>query len=138
MWKCPKCGRSFKNVEQHHFCSEAPKTIDEYILAQDENRREQLEQVRKAIAGSIPGATEKISWSMPTFWDGHNIIHFAAAKKHIGLYPGAEAVAHFAEQLDQLGIKYSKGSIRIPYSDSLPLELIAAIADRCGKTGNHA
>ena len=75
---------------------------------------------------------------MPTFWDGHNIIHFSAAKKHIGLYPGAEAVAHFAEQLDQLGLKYSKGSIQIPYSDSLPLDLIAAIADRCGKTGNHA
>ena len=97
MWKCPKCGRSFKNEKQHHFCSEAPKTIDEYILMQDENRREQLEQVRKAIAGSLPDATEKISWSMPTFWDGHNIIHFAAAKKHIGLYPGAEAVAHGVE-----------------------------------------
>ena len=138
MWKCPKCGRSFKNEKQHHFCSEAPKTIDEYILMQDENRREQLEQVRKAIAGSLPDATEKISWSMPTFWDGHNIIHFAAAKKHIGLYPGAEAVAHFAEQLDQLGLKYSKGSIQIPYSDNLPLDLITAIADRCSKTGNHA
>ena len=138
MWKCLRCRRSFKNENQHHFCSEAPKTIDEYILAQDEDRREQLEQVRKAISDSLSNATEKISWSMPTFWDGHNIIHFAAAKKHIGLYPGAEAVAHFAEQLDQLGLKYSKGSIRIPYSDSLPLKLIAAIADRCGKTGNHA
>ena len=75
---------------------------------------------------------------MPTFWDGHNIIHFATAKKHIGLYPGAEAVAHFAEQLDHLGIKYSKGTIQIPYSDNLPLDLIAAIADWCSKTGNHA
>jgi uncharacterized protein YdhG (YjbR/CyaY superfamily) len=27
---------------------------------------------------------------MPTFWKGQNIIHFAAAKKHIGLYPGAK------------------------------------------------
>ena len=36
MWKCPKCGRTFKNENQHHFCGKAPETIDEYILAQDE------------------------------------------------------------------------------------------------------
>ena len=132
MWKCPKCGRSFKNVDQHHFCSEAPKTIDEYILAQDENRREQLEQVRKAIAGSIPGATEKISWSMPTFWDGHNIIHFAAAKKHIGLYPGAEAVEFFAPLLT--AYKTSKGAIQLPNNRDLPLDLIAEIARWCWET----
>lgn len=29
---------------------------------------------------------------MPTFWKRHNILHFAAAKKHIGLYPGPTAV----------------------------------------------
>ena len=107
MWKCLRCRRSFKNENQHHFCSEAPKTIDEYILAQDEDRREQLEQVRKAISDSLSNATEKISWSMPTFWDGHNIIHFSAAKKHIGLYPGAEAVLHFTGQLVQVRLKHS-------------------------------
>lgn len=29
---------------------------------------------------------------MPTFWKRHNILHFAAVKKHIGLYPGPAAV----------------------------------------------
>ena len=75
---------------------------------------------------------------MPTWWQGHNIIHFAAQKKHIGLYPGPEAVVQFAEKLDQAGYKYSKGSIQIPYSDDLPLNLIAEIASWCRDTGNHA
>ena len=138
MWKCPKCGRTFKNENQSHYCGKAPETVDEYILAQDEAIRGHLESVRNVLRASLPDAVEKISWSMPTYWQGHNIIHFAAAKKHIGLYPGPEAVTFFAEKLDQAGCKYSEGSIQIPYSDELPLDLIAEIADWCRKTGNHA
>ena len=138
MWKCPKCGRSFKNENQSHYCGKAPETIDEYILAQDEEIQSHLRSIREAIRDELPDATEKISWSMPTWWQGHNIIHFAAQKKHIGLYPGPEAVVQFAEKLDQTGYKYSKGSIQIPYSDDLPLILIAEIASWCRKTGNHA
>ena len=138
MWKCPKCGREFKNENQSHYCGKAPETVEEYILAQDESIRDQLQSVRAVLRNTLPDAAEKISWSMPTFWKDHNIIHFAAAKKHIGLYPGPDAVAHFAEKLDQAGCKYSKGSIQIPYSDELPLDLITEIAAWCRDTGNHA
>ena len=138
MWKCPKCGRTFKNENQSHYCGKAPETVEEYILAQDEGIRDQLRQVRMVLVSRLPDAKEKISWSMPTYWKDHNIIHFAAQKKHIGLYPGPEAVEFFSNKLDQAGLKYSKGSIQIPYSDQLPLELIAEIADWCRETGNHA
>ncbi len=137
MWKCPKCGRSFKKENQSHYCGKAPETVDEYILAQDEGIRDQLQSIRSVLKSELPDATEKISWSMPTYWKGHNIIHFAAAKKHIGLYPGPEAVEHFAEKLDQAGCPYSKGAIRIPCSVELPLSLIAEIAAWCRDTGNH-
>ena len=138
MWKCPKCGREFRNMNQSHYCGKAPVTVDEYILAQDEAVRPQLQRIRSAIKGALPDATEKISWSMPTYWDGVNIINFAAQKKHIGLYPGPEAVEQFAKKLEETGCTYSKGSIRIPYSDDLPLQLIAEIAAWCRETGNHA
>ena len=137
MWKCPKCGRSFKKENQSHYCGKAPETVDEYILAQDEGIRDQLQSIRSVLKSELPDATEKISWSMPTYWKGHNIIHFAAAKKHIGLYPGPEAVEHFAEKLDQAGCPYSKGAIRIPCSVELPLSLVAEIAAWCRDTGNH-
>ena len=138
MWKCPKCGRSFKKENQGHYCGKAPATVEDYIDAQDVEIRSLLQSVRQVLISSLPGSTEKISWSMPTYWKGQNIIHFAAQKKHIGLYPGPEAVEYFAEKLDQAGFKYSKGSIQIPYSGELPLKLIAEIADWCMKTGNHA
>lgn len=138
MWKCPKCGRTFKNENQNHYCGKAPETVEEYILAQDEDIRCYLQRVREVLISSLPDAMEKISWSMPTYWKGYNIIHFAANKKHIGLYPGPEAVAFFAEKLDQAGCKYSKGSIQILYSEELPLRLIGDIAKWCWDTGNHA
>ena len=138
MWTCPRCGRAFRNIDQSHYCGKAPETVEEYILAQDESVREQLRSVRETLRNALPDAAEKISWSMPTYWQGHNLIHFAAQKKHIGLYAGPEAVEFFSDKLDQAGLKYSKGSIQIPYSDQLPLELIAEIANWCRETGNHA
>ena len=138
MWKCPKCGRTFTNTNQGHYCGKAPATVEEYILAQDEGIRHHLQRVREVLISRLPDAVEKISWSMPTYWKGHNIIHFAAQKKHIGLYPGPEAVEQFTEKLDQAGCKHSKGTIQIPYSYDLPLALISEIADWCRQTGNHA
>lgn len=58
-------------------------------------------------------------------------IQFAAFKKHIGLYPGPEAVETFADKLKEY--KTSKGAIRLPYDKPLPLELIGEIAKWCEK-----
>jgi uncharacterized protein YdhG (YjbR/CyaY superfamily) len=135
MWKCPECGREFKNQNQNHFCGEPPKTIDEYIAAQPDSIQPLLHQVRDALRAALPDAEERISWSMPTFWKKHNIIHFAAAKKHIGLYPGDKAIEHFADRLAQY--KTTKGAVQLPYSKPLPLGLIADIAKWCYETGNH-
>ena len=96
MWVCPKCGRSFKNMEQSHYCGKPPATIEEYIAAQPEEAQDYLRQINAAIKASIPEAREKISWSMPTYWKGRNLIQFAASKRHVGLYPGPEAVEAFA------------------------------------------
>ncbi|MFT8390858.1 MAG: hypothetical protein ABF586_06125 [Sporolactobacillus sp.] len=41
---------------------------------------------------TAPEAIEKIAYRMPTFWQGENLIHFAAFKKHIGLYPGGRSL----------------------------------------------
>ena len=129
MWVCPKCGRTFRNTDQSHYCGEPPKTIEEYILRQPEDVQPYLRQVDSAIRAALPEAEEKISWSMPTYWRGHNLIQFAASKRHIGLYPGPEAVEAFAGRLE--GFQTSKGTIRLPYDRPLPLALIAEIAKWC-------
>ncbi|MBQ3373375.1 MAG: DUF1801 domain-containing protein [Oscillospiraceae bacterium] len=101
-------------------------TIQEYIHTQDSTIQPRLLAIYDTIRTAIPDAQERLSWGMPTFWKGRNIIHFASAKKHIGLYPGPEAIEAFADQL--AGYKTSKGAIQLPNSKELPMELIAEIA----------
>ena len=111
-----------------HYCVKL-QTIEEYIAAQDEAVQPRLIEVREMLRAAIPDAQERISWSMPTYWKGRNIIHFAASKKHLGLYPGGEATTVFAEELKEYDV--SKGTIRLPWNKELPTELIQRIARWC-------
>jgi uncharacterized protein YdhG (YjbR/CyaY superfamily) len=124
MWKCPKCGREFKNTNQDHYCGEI-NSIDEYIANQPAEVQPLLQSVRETIRIAVPDAAEKISWQMPTFWQGENIVHFAAFKKHIGLFPGGEAVGVFADRLE--GYKTSKGTIQFPLEKPIDHNLITDI-----------
>lgn len=89
---CPVCSYSWT-------FRKLPQTIDEYILFQDEEKQADLYLLRQILQQTLPEAEERISWSMPTYRKNHNILHFAAAKKHIGFYPGPEAVEEFREDL---------------------------------------
>ncbi|MEA5017181.1 MAG: DUF1801 domain-containing protein [Erysipelotrichaceae bacterium] len=135
MWKCPKCNKSFENKNQHHFCEHSSLTIDDYINEQSEGVKLILQQVRTCIKQAIPEATERMSWQMPTFWHKHNLIHFAAFKKHLGIYPGDEAISFFADKLNEY--QTSKGAIRFYYNEEIPYDLIAEIALWCYQSGNH-
>lgn len=84
-----------------------------------------LSGVREAIRKAAPNAKEKIAWQMPTFWQSENLIHFAAFKSRIGIYPGAEAVELFAERLAEY--KTTKGAIQLPMSKPIPYALITEI-----------
>jgi uncharacterized protein YdhG (YjbR/CyaY superfamily) len=106
---------------------------DEYIMEQPDNLQVLLLTVREAIRQALPNATEKVSWSMPTYWQGQNLIHFAAQKNHLGIYPGADAIEHFTTRLNDY--KTSKAAIQFPYKSfgAEQLNLISEIAAWCGK-----
>lgn len=106
-----------------------PQTIDEYIEAQDVKVQPRLNEIRQILRQALPEAEERISWSMPTYWKGRNIIHFAASKKHTGIYPGGEATTVFADELKDYDV--SKGTIRLPYDQPVPAELLKRIALWC-------
>lgn len=99
--------------------------IGDYIRSQGENVQEKLFQIYQIIKKAAPQASEKLSWAMPTFYLKGNLVHFAAHKNHIGLYPGAEAIVEFKKELE--GYETSKGAIQLPYKDPLPKELITKI-----------
>lgn len=99
------------------------ETIDEYIAGFPQEKQETLRKVRQCIREAAPDATEKISYGMPTFWQGENLIHFAAMKGHLGIYPTSSGVEAFADRL--VGYKTTKGAVQIPWNKPVPYDLIA-------------
>lgn len=101
------------------------KTIEEYIQSCDQSIQPKLSELWQLIKSIAPELKEKISWGMPTFYTKHNIIHFAAHKNHIGLYPGPGAINFFAKRLE--GYQTSKGAIKLSYDKEFDKEIIKDI-----------
>ncbi|MCI0381211.1 MAG: DUF1801 domain-containing protein [Gemmataceae bacterium] len=104
------------------------KSVDEYIAAQPEEVQGILERVRGVIQKALPDAEEVISYQIPAFKQyGRDVIYFAGWKKHFSLYPATgKAVAALKDELAPY--ERSKGTIRFPLTEPVPMELIARIA----------
>ena len=128
MWECPICSRAFNKKNQHHFCgADKSESIDAYITGQADDVKAILEKTREIIREAAPNAKEKMSWQMPTFWQGENLIHFCAQKKHLGIYPG-ELIKLPEEIRQRLEVyKTSKGAIQFPYYKPIDYTLISDI-----------
>jgi uncharacterized protein YdhG (YjbR/CyaY superfamily) len=103
----------------------APKTIDEYIAGFPVQVQEILEKVRLTIRKAAPEAEEKISYQIPTFTLEGNLVHFGAFKKHLGFYPTSTGIGKFKNELSVYA--NSKGSVRFPLDQPMPLHLISKI-----------
>lgn len=100
-------------------------TIDEYIADFPEEIREILQKIRSTIRAAAPGATEKISYQMPTFYLEGNLVHFAAFKHHIGFYPTPSGIEEFVGDLEEY--QTLKGAIQFPLDRPIPYDLFARI-----------
>lgn len=101
--------------------------IDDYIATFPEDIQGLLQQMRQTIQSAAPSATEKISYQMPTFAQQGNLVHFAAWKKHIGFYPVSSGIEAFADELS--AYDFSKGPVRFPLDQPLPLDLVRRIVE---------
>ncbi|MCX6055317.1 MAG: DUF1801 domain-containing protein [Chloroflexi bacterium] len=101
------------------------KSIDEYIALFPDNIQSILSQLRGVIRKAAPDSEEKISYQMPTFFLKGNLVHFAAYKNHIGFYPTSSGVESFMEEITPY--KHSKGAIRFPIDQPIPLDLVEKI-----------
>jgi uncharacterized protein YdhG (YjbR/CyaY superfamily) len=100
-------------------------SIDEYIGTFPQETQKILQEIRATIKAAAPQAEEKISYQMPTFFLNGNLIHFAAFKNHIGLYPTPSGTEAFKEEITKY--KAAKGSIQLPIDEPMPLKLISRI-----------
>ena len=104
----------------------APPTVDAYVAALAPKVRRLVQQVRRAIHKAEPGVDERISYQIPTFTlGGRNLIHIAAFKQHVGVYPVPKGDAAFERAVAPH--RSGKATARFPFDEPVPLELIAAM-----------
>ncbi|MFZ1771225.1 MAG: DUF1801 domain-containing protein [Caldilinea sp.] len=103
----------------------APKTIDEYIAGFSPEVQTILQTLRATIRAAAPDATETINYQMPTFTLHGNLVHFAAFKQHIGLYPAPSGIEKFQQALSSY--KGAKGSVQFPLDQPIPYDLVSEI-----------
>ena len=105
----------------------APDSVDTYLADFPPTTKELLEQLRETIRKAAPEAEEIISYQMPAYKYKGVLVYFAGYRNHIGFYPTASGMKHFADQLT--AYKTSKGAVQFPLDRPLPLELISEMVN---------
>lgn len=104
------------------------KSVAEYIATHPEDVQAILKRVRGTIRKAVPGAEEVISYQIPAYkLHGSPVLYFAGWKQHYSLYPATDGVVE-AFKDDLAPYKLSKGTIRFPLSQPVPVKLIERIA----------
>ena len=95
-----------------------------YIAARPPVVRKRLQQIRAIVGAATPAAVEHFSYGIPGFrLAGQVLIWYAAFKRHIGLYPITPALLR-AHRIDVSGYETSKGTVRLPLTEPLPVALV--------------
>ena len=116
---------------------EPEKSFDEYFtnphLSNEQGKMFNL--ARKLIHQFYPNVVERTSYSLPAFFpvEGQKatevLLSMAANKNWLGVYALPFFIEDYADELNDLGMKFSKGAIQVPYntSDKILENLIKAI-----------
>ena len=103
-----------------------PGSVDEYIAVLPEDVRPIMEELRRTIRAVVPGVDEKISYSMPTFTlDGLPLVHVAAWKKHVALYPLPPLQGPLADEVAPY--RGAKDAMHLPLGGPIPYELVGRV-----------
>ncbi|WP_203633062.1 YdeI/OmpD-associated family protein [Lacticaseibacillus suibinensis] len=97
-------------------------TIPAFIAAQPPVVQPPLKAMYAILKAALPEAEERISYQMPTFWQGQAIAYFDAGEGYLGFYPTSGPIVQFAPELTRY--RHSKGAVHLPLDQPLPAALI--------------
>ena len=98
-------------------------TIDDYIGSFPAQVQIILHEVRRTILDAVPGAEETISYHIPTITlGGRNVVHFAAWKNHIVLYPTPTGSQAFEREIAPY--RAARSTVRFSLRKPIPYGLI--------------
>ncbi len=105
----------------------APTRVEDYLAACSEASRAALEDLREKIRTVVPGATETITYGVPTFkHEGSSLVAYAAFRDHCSLFPlSGQVVEDHDEELKPYVTR--KGTIQFRPDERLPAALVEKI-----------
>ena len=105
---------------------EQATSVAKYFAGLSPRQRVALNRLRKTIRVAAPGATEVLSYGMPTFRLGRMLVSYGAFRDHYSFFPlGSRLLKKFRRELSRYDT--SKGTIRFSYDTPLPATLIRKI-----------
>ncbi len=101
--------------------------IDSYLAGVEEPGRSTLEALRKTILEVIPDAEQCISYKIPAFRVGGNVVAgFAAFKNHLSYFPFSGSV--LPRMPDALaGYTMTKSALHFAADEPLPIDLVGEL-----------
>lgn len=104
-----------------------PETVDEYLAGFDNLRAARLREIRRLSVSAAPGAQETLKWGVPAYVDDTILFQFAGYKAHTNIV----VTPSTKEALDGWFGEFEtgKGSLKIPHTADLPVDLIRRLLD---------
>lgn len=97
--------------------------IDDYLADLPNSQREELNRVRAIVKQAVPDTEETMGYGIPTLkYNGKNLIHFAAFKDHLSLFPTDGPIAELEDRLAKF--KTGKGTLQFTEEDPIPKDII--------------
>lgn len=109
---------------------ETMSVVTDYLAQLPEPEKSVLTRLRETVYEIVPRAEDAFSYGIPTYrYKGKYMIAFAKNKEFMSIYPGAEAIDVFKNDLK--GFKTSKGTISFTADHPLPPVLLRNIILLC-------
>lgn len=97
--------------------------VEAYLAKHPDEVRERLGVLRNMVLEQCPRAVESMSYGLIGYkLNGHPLIYFGGFKQHVGMY--ATPVSHEAFAAELSRYVQGKGSVQLPLSEPLPIDLV--------------
>ncbi len=101
-------------------------SVDEYVAALPDGTRGKLAELISTVRSGLPDAHEVISYQIPTFrLHGKSVVHVAAWKRHLSMYPAPRADGELAAELAPY--QTGNGTLRFGLDAPLPHTLVRRV-----------
>jgi uncharacterized protein YdhG (YjbR/CyaY superfamily) len=103
-------------------------SIDDYIGSFPDETAVVLSELRRVAHRGVPGAREAITYDIPTLTlEGRNVIHFAAWKQHVSVYPVPAGDDAYERRVAPY--RSGKGTAKFPLDQPVPYDLVEQMAE---------